>query len=118
MTGQKKDTEFIKALIEYWKHLTTLSTGSIILITTFLEKLFQNPLWKTAVIISLIGFMVSVLSSIIAYTIAVIFELPETREETPDWASTLGGLGLIFTWVGFLTGILSLAVFALRNLVK
>ena len=53
------DIEQTKALIEYFKHLTTLSTGSIVLITTFLEKLFANPSWRLAVVISIAGFMLS-----------------------------------------------------------
>ena len=62
--NKSEQVEYIKALLEYLKHLTTLSTGSIVLTTTFLEKLFQNPLWKTAVVVSLIGFMTSIISSI------------------------------------------------------
>ena len=32
-------------MYEYWKHLSTLSTGSIILLAAFLEKLFIQPRW-------------------------------------------------------------------------
>ena len=43
------EAEFRKLWSDYLKHLTTLSTGSILLIATFLEKLFSQPRWKAAV---------------------------------------------------------------------
>ena len=36
--------------------------------------------------------------------------------EIPLWASFVGSAGVILTWVGFLIGILSLAIFALKNI--
>jgi lipid-A-disaccharide synthase-like uncharacterized protein len=108
--------EYHKALLDYLKHITTLSTGSIILIATFLEKIFQKPMWKAAVVVSLIGFMVSTLFATIAYTIGLIFEFP--KQETPGNLAALGMLSLILTWLGFLVGILSLAIFALRNFLQ
>jgi len=111
--SEPDDLETTKVFLEYLKHLTTLSTGSIILITTFLERLFSKPLWKAAVIIALVGFMLSVLSSVVAYTVAVFFDA--TKREPPSWIGFLGGYGIVFTWLGFLVGILSLAVFSVRN---
>lgn len=53
---------------EYLQYLTTLSTGSILLIATFWEKLSAKPAWKPAVALSLAGFMLTVLSSTFVYT--------------------------------------------------
>jgi hypothetical protein len=109
--------ELFKAMADYLKHVTTLSTGSIVLITTFLEKLFAKPEWKIIVVVSIVGFMVSVLSSMIAYTILILYENPLNSEETPTWAAQLGTFGMFSTWIGFLIGILTLAIFALRNFI-
>jgi amino acid transporter len=110
--------ERYKALTDYYKHLTTLSTGSIVLVTTFLDKLFHKPLWKALVVISIMGFMISVLASVVAYTIIVAYHAPGDQIERPEWAKHLGLIGIILTWTGFLVGILSLASFALRNFVQ
>jgi hypothetical protein len=120
MAISKSEEEYLKAFFEYLRHLTTLSTGSIVLIAAFLEKVFQKPLWKAAVVVSLLGFMVSVLSSVVVYTILIIFEYPAPGKnlKTPEWADVLGGTGTLLTWVGFLIGILSLAVFAVRNFLQ
>lgn len=107
--------EHTKLYLEYLRHLTTLSTGSIILIATFLEKLFSNPLWKAAVVVSLVGFMISVLSSVVVYTVTIWFYLEDSVSS--DWPDTIHGSGVFFAWIGFLIGILSLGIFALRNLV-
>src|SRR5215212_9905047 len=110
--------EQTKAFIEYFKHLATLSTGSIVLIAAFLEKLFAQPLWKGVIVLSLIGFIVSILSTIIAYTVFVQYGFEEEEPNLPGWAAFIGLIGILLTWMGFLTGIVSLAIFALKNLLK
>ena len=112
-----EEIEHFKTFVDYLKHLTTLSTGSIVLMAAFLEKLFVKPLWKFAVVISLIGFMLSVLSSTIAHTIQIYFHAPGVNYNGINWATILGGIAVIITWIGFLVGILSLAIFAIRNLI-
>jgi hypothetical protein len=44
--------ERYKSIAEYLRHITALSTGSIVLISTFLEKLFPQPQWKCLEVIS------------------------------------------------------------------
>jgi hypothetical protein len=110
-------TKQTEAYVEYLKHLTTLSTGSIVLIAAFLEKLFSKPVWKLTVAVSLIGFMVSVVSSVISYTIFIEFHI-EADEPSPRWSDVIVLAAMLLTWVGFLVGILSLAIFALKNLMQ
>ena|SRR5215210_487575 len=100
-----------KLLHDYLKHLATLSTGSILVMVTFLEKLFQKPEWKLLVSVSLVGFMLSVVMCILVQS-ADILDI-ERKEE---WALNAIAYGLVLAWVGFLIGVLSLGVFALKNL--
>jgi hypothetical protein len=117
--SQTDRIERYKIGLEYLKHITTLATGSIVLIATFLEKLFATLLWKAVIVVSLIGFMVSVLSATISYTLSIAFRFPgEWDDNVPEWSRTIGGVSVLFTWVGFLVGILSLAVFAIRNFIQ
>lgn len=115
MTEPNETLEFWKANIEYLKHLSTLSTGSIVLIATFLDKLFTQPIWKVSVIISLVGFLVSVISSVVAYTLIMHYEFPGSDYIEIN-INRIGRTVLYFTWTGFLVGIASLAIFAVVNL--
>jgi hypothetical protein len=116
--SHEDQVERYKISIDYLKHITTLSTGSIILIATFLEKLFSKPLWKIAVIISLSGFMLSVFCATVSYSLGLAFSFPGEHGETPGSVELIGGLFIVATWVGFLAGVLSLSLFAIRNLVQ
>jgi hypothetical protein len=107
--------EIDKLEIDYLKHITTLSTGSILLIATFLQK-FNAPLWRWALIISILGFMASVLASVIDYTVIVEVDVHKKYSEQPLVIILIGIVARLITWVGFLVGILSLAVFAIKNL--
>jgi len=44
--SEKADQEGEKLYFDSMKHLTTLSTGSVLLLVTFLEKLFSSPRWR------------------------------------------------------------------------
>ncbi|MGB8682931.1 MAG: hypothetical protein WCD12_08615 [Candidatus Binatus sp.] len=108
--------ESIKFVADYLKHLTTLSTGSLLLISTFLEKFFARPLWKPCVIVALSSFLVSVIGAALALT-----ALAAMIEDPLDYFSDSGlafGFGLIATWAGFLVGIISFAAFAIKNLIQ
>lgn len=109
--------EHTKQQLDYIKHITTLSTGSILLLATFLEKIFTKPTWRYLVVVSLIGFILSVIGAITIHTLSVlsvrhfIAENLETKTE-----NIIAGISLISMWVGFLVGIVSLGVFAIHNL--
>lgn len=49
----KADQEGEKLYFDSMKHLTTLNTGSVLLLVTFLEKLFSSPRWRVLVAVSL-----------------------------------------------------------------
>lgn len=103
-----------KIIFDYLKHLATLSTGSIVLITTFLDKTFTQPQWKFLVVSAISGFMTSVVGSIIHYTL-MIFDFPGNRK-SGALEIRLMSYSLIFSWAGFLIGIVSLSLFAIKNL--
>jgi hypothetical protein len=113
-----KNLESTKIWADYLKHLTTLSTGSIILLATFLEKLFTQPEWKYAVVVALLGFLGCVLGSVLSFTsIAIGSIFWEDGEDPAPWVDTAGGIALFMAWIGFCVGIISLTIFAIKNLV-
>jgi hypothetical protein len=109
----KEYTEAQKVVFDYIKHITTLDTGSIILLALLLEKFFKTPQWKFLITVSFFGFSLS----IIALTFAAFGIIRSIR--TPLDIST--GLIKYTSWSfllgisSFLVGILSLAVFAGKN---
>ncbi len=107
--------EHNKIVIDYLKHLTTLSTGAIILQTAFLEKLFPHPKWKAVIVISLLSFAFSVVSSVVAFTVVISTKFADWRGK-PE--ARVGCLAFVGAWGGFLLGIVTLATFAIRNVLS
>jgi hypothetical protein len=104
--------EAINSTIDYLKHLTALSTGSLVLIAIFWEKLSTKPVWKNAIAVSIGGFMLCILSSVFFHTYAIY---AITR---PSMDRGYTGYLLHSTWFGFLAGISGLVIFALKNILR
>jgi ABC-type Fe3+-siderophore transport system permease subunit len=62
---QKARQESLKLLFEVYKHITTLSTGAIVIIATLLEKLFKSPQEVYLVATAVSFFLAAVVSSLI-----------------------------------------------------
>lgn len=110
---QTANQEGWKLQYDIYKHLTTLSTGSIILVVTFLERLFKNPVWKPLIIVSLISLFLSIFGS---FTVMNILA-SQIREMEADERYEKKHVIIIFAALGlFLLGIICLIVFASKNL--
>lgn len=65
---------------------------------------------------SIVGFMISILGGVIVHT-AVVRGM--SMGGKPDWLADFAGKSLVWmVWLGFLIGILSMAVFAIGNLCR
>ena len=113
--GQTVGIERYKSLFDYIKHLTTLSTGSVVVLATFLEKIFQTPQWKQLAAISIFCFTASVIASIITYTFYFL-SFP-TGKPVPIWAGTTGTYSLIITWISFIAGVILWTIFTMKNMI-
>lgn len=92
------------------KHLSTLSTGSILLLVALLEKLFTAPHWKLVVATSFVSFIISTASSVrvmIAITGLVARGDDDFNRSIPFYK--------VSAWT-FILGIFCLVAFILRNL--
>ena len=112
------ELEHYKLTFDYLKHLTTLSTGSIILLVSFLEKIFAQPRWKPLVAVSLSGFTLSVLGALIQHTQMLYWSFPSYRanDHPRPEPVIIGIIGIFVTWLSFLLGVTCLTVFAIKNL--
>jgi hypothetical protein len=108
-----------KISFEAMKHLTTLSAGSIILMVTFIEKLFTaNREWTSLIGTTLICFVISIVcavSSMTKWGISMMFLI--TGNFADSKARAHRQLRIERTaYLMFLLGIISFVIFALKNL--
>lgn len=110
---QTANQEGWKLQYDIYKHLTTLSTGSIILVVTFLEKLFKNPVGKGLVITALCSLFLCIFGSFFVMNILA----SQIREmEADERYEKRHGLIIGSALILFLLGIVSLILFAVINL--
>ena len=122
---EEEETLFRQTLIEEnklsfeaMKQLTTLSTGSLVLMVTFLERLFgNNREWTGLLAVTLISLVLSIIlavSTMVQTTNLLTTFTVKRNDYTFKMRLTKGIMASSF--VVFVMGILSLAIFALKNL--
>jgi hypothetical protein len=116
-TDNSKNYELdrFKNAAEYIKHITTLSTGSIVIIVTFITKLTSGITLRLAVVIAVLGFVSSVVFATVLYSLAILYFHPGD-EEAPSWLDSTMGRLMLLTVVAFLVGVISMACFAIANI--
>jgi hypothetical protein len=114
MVEASRRAEFAQHLLDYLKHITTLSTGAIVLMAAFLEKVFIQPKWRVLVAISLVSFMASIVAALVVHTIVLGNHFESTDKRSRELM--VGGYTLIIVWATFVLGMLSLTIFTIRNL--
>ena len=116
LSTEKMIKNAVKEIISFYKYLSTLSTGSIVVLIAFINKVFENPEWKFLIGVSLIGFVVSIIFGLFVIKMFVkllskpikdihIITFPHLRELMEHIC--IGS---------FLFGIVSLTVFGIKNL--
>lgn len=105
--------ERTKAIIDYHKHLTTVCTASMILVSAFYEKLFPHPTYRFLISFVVMGFLLSILGSMTVHTMYAA-KFPPWKGGKPfeNGAITVGTL---LAWGGFIVGISCIALFFLLN---
>ena len=110
-----------KARAEGWKlhydtckHLTTLSTGSILIMVTFIEKLFAKPSWKELIGFAFVSFVLSIITA--AMAMIGIGESVRQRGHFSKFDKLWDYATVVVSFLSFFVGIICLVVFALKNL--
>jgi len=120
--------ETLKYQSDYFKHVTTLSTGSILIIVALVEGVFKSPEGIVFIWLSILGFLVCLVSSVFMMQVIGGFlgELctpwePDKRHERQEkivkTAKTANRIQR-WSWVGFLGGIVFLLIFSLINFLQ
>ncbi|MFN2393643.1 MAG: hypothetical protein ABR566_16970, partial [Pyrinomonadaceae bacterium] len=102
--------ESIKIIYDLFKHITTLATGILLILITFLEKLFQNPSVKSLVSISFVCFIISIISALV--TMAILAQGVADLGELDELENRIGRWSFLITIGFFVIGIISFMIFA------
>ena len=101
-------------IFDHLQHITTLSTGSIVVLVAFLHEVFKQPEWKWAVAVAIVAFGISIVSCVAAQAGAI--ETTTSEEDLTTWGVALVAVGAAIAWVSFAVGTSFLVAFALKNL--
>lgn len=111
---QKAHLEGHKLLYDALKHLTTLSTGSILLLITFLKEIFKdNRKCEALIPISLCFFILSIIGSVI--TMVILSESVFRFQEEMEIGSRKGFVTFYISLGSFMAGIVILVIFTIIN---
>jgi hypothetical protein len=106
--------EHLKAVSDHFKHITTLSSGFILVMATLIEKVFQIPEWRILVAVSFVAFTLAILFSMIVQAYFIDFiKKPSNYSEDPK--ASIAVKMTLTAWGCFLLGIFSLVLFAMKN---
>lgn len=106
--------ERTKAVIDYHKHFTTVSTASLIVVSTFHEKVFPHATHRFLVAFTVLGFLSSIVGSLAVHTIYAA-KFPPAGGATYPFENGVIAVGLLATWLGFIAGVAAIALFVLVN---
>lgn len=103
-----------KLYYDAMKHLTTLSSGSILLIITFIEKLFKDPRNKFLVVITLCSFVFSILCSLSSMLQSANY-IKHSGKKFRDLETKIKLIIYILSIAAFFLGFTCLVIFAVIN---
>lgn len=112
---EKRMQENHRLVYDAYKHLTTLSSGSVVLLSVMLDKAFPAPSGRWAVGVAVVCFMGSVVCSVVMMLVSATTIEVEDRGGSPTAfdrgvsVALAGSIGL------FLLGVLVLVLFVLVN---
>jgi membrane protein YqaA with SNARE-associated domain len=107
--------EQIKLIHDHTKNMTTLSTGSIVILITFFDKIAQQPSWAFLVATSLGAFVISILGALYAQIAFIDFANNDIKNNI-NWYHKLGSISIIISWLAFIIAVISLCIFGIKNL--
>lgn len=115
----RANEESVKLRHNTFKHLTTLNTAFILLLVTFLEKLFSNQNLKFLVAIPLLLFILSTVISFVFMIVLSVYMRQTsflTKSEEKTWMEGRSVMFSVLSFILFISGIICIALFALINL--
>ena len=103
-----------KLFYDLFKHLGTLSSGSIVLMATFMTRFAEKPEWSFLIALALAGFVVSIAGSLVV--MMTFAEAVHKGGTAPDDTQTVGSALAAISAFAFVGALLCLALFVFKNL--
>ncbi|CAM3893862.1 MULTISPECIES: hypothetical protein [Pseudoalteromonas] len=111
---RKQEEEGYRLLYDVMKHLTTISTGTLVILVSFLTKVFSQPEWVYLIPVVMVSFLISIVSSLFSMLyISDAIQKVEMNENTKTYAQN----SYLVAGGSFIMGIIMLIVFATKNLI-
>jgi Protein of unknown function (DUF751) len=106
-----ENVEAFKMYFQFFQHLTTINTGSIILLATLLEKLFKSPKHKVLIKWCFGSFIMS-----LVFCLSGMWFVSAIIMTGGEFQRVGAAISWLISIIGFLIGIGSLAIFSIKNL--
>lgn len=114
MADHQERVERIKLLYDLSKHITTLSTGTLLLMAGLLDKIFKSPTWKFLAILAFLSFascLIMALFSMLGYSVS-----SRSSYRKPGNPADFGFKTFVYSLLCYIIGVLFFTVFVARNL--
>lgn len=114
MPFKESKREAVKLIFDSFKHLTTLCTGSLVILATFLKDLFPSPEWRLLASFSLVFFLLSIISAI--FILMTLTKVMGEEGIKGDAIKKMLGINAFISLGLFILAITCLIVFSIKNL--
>lgn len=108
----KEQKEGCALIVDLAKHMTTVSTGSVVILGTFLDKLFPHPVAKLCIYIALVGFVITIILCLFAFALAV--DVAGGRQRYDKIIDLIEGI-MVFAFFAFAISLVALVWFFMAN---
>jgi hypothetical protein len=106
--------ERMKLLFDLNKHITTLATGTMLLMAGFYERVFKSPTWKELAAATFVLFAATVLCSVLAMFSFAMYS--QKTHNTPDDPIERGAKFFTAALSALILGVMAFVMFVLKNL--
>lgn len=107
--NSKQEPDGLKYVFDWCTNICTLSSGAIVIIVAFYEKLSSYPNWKLSLAVSLVAFIAAIVGAASMQFEHLMYASGGSRYPKLKYLSSLT------TLVSFPVGMFALVVFALAN---
>jgi len=102
-----------KLAFDFVKHLTTLTTGTVVLLTTFAGEVFKSPEWKFLIPIAFGSFAIATIALVLA-AFGLLYSIRHPSG-VPAGAQAFTALSTLAGMLTFGIGLMVLSAFATKN---